>query len=849
VVAPAVTAAAGMGEFFQQMPIRVKAFAASVVLLVCLIAIGGYAYEAAEKSALDFKELSRRSLPKQEMISNLNREVIGTHVQVFRFVTWASNGVNARLLNSISEDVLADLVAVSRRFASLTARADLSAAEHAAMADLSARWEKYVAAVKDTLDVGRTDAPMATMMLGATDDDFQKVAADLGEIADLAGAQTRAAAQEFVTRSEMNRKVLALGVVAATLLSFFVALVVSRSIVEPIQSVTRAMTEVSAGNVDFDLGDQTRRDEIGQMVRAIATFRQNLGVQTLRLDTALNNMSQGLGMFDAAQRVVVCNDRFARMYGLSPEQARPGTSLRQIVERRIENGFYAGENPAQYMKQQLAPVVSESNTVEELSDGRAIFVSCQPMADGGWVTTHEDISERRRIEKQIAHMASHDALTGLANRTRLIEKLDRALAEANEAGSGVAVHFIDLDRFKDVNDNFGHHGGDVLLRTFAERLCAMTRPDDEVARLGGDEFVVLQAGIAGAADAEDFARRVAAALSAPVRFESYEIRTTVSIGLALSPGDGDSPERLLKCADQALYRAKADGRNCVRCFLPEMDAQMRSRVELENAIRNALLHDRFVLYYQPIFETKSRTLLGFEALIRLPVEDGTLIAPMTFIPVAEDLHLIDKVGAWVLRKACHAAVRWPEHLTVAVNVSAAQFRAGGVCAMIAAALQEADLAAHRLEVEITESLLLDDSETVMKELRIIKALGVAIVMDDFGSGYSSLSYLWRFPFDKIKIDQSFMTGLSRAGRDAETVVKTILALGRELRVHVTVEGVETAEQMSFVDEANAEQAQGFYLGRPVPESEIAANILVDFKNTSSDEASPPDGEAKLRIVK
>lgn len=837
-----------MRRFVQEMPIRVKAFAASVVLLICLVVVGGYAYQAARKSAEDFNELSKRSLPKQETISSLNDEVIATHVQVFRFVTWASNGVNAQLLRSISDGVLADLVVVSGRFKSFNARPDVSPAERSTMADLFTRWEKYVDAVKDTLDVGLTDAPMATMMLGATDDDFQKVASDLGRMANLAGMQTRAAAQEFVITAERNREVLALGAIAATLISFFVALVVGQSIVKPIQSVTKAMTEVSSGNVDFDIGDQTRSDEIGQMVRAIATFRQNLRSQTLRLDTALNNMSQGLGMFDAEQRVVVCNGRFARMYGLSPEQARPGTTLRQIVERRIANGFYSGESPAEYMKQQLAPVVRESNIIEELSDGRAIFVSCQPMADGGWVTTHEDISERRRIEKKIAHMASHDALTGLANRTHLIERLNKALAKLAARGGGLAVHFIDLDRFKDVNDNFGHDGGDVVLKTFAERLRAMTRGNDEVGRLGGDEFVVLQTDIDGAADAEDFASRIAAALNTPVKFNSYEIQATVSVGFALSPADGDSPERLLKCADLALYRAKADGRNCVRRFVPEMDSEMRARVQLEITIRNAVFHNRFVLHYQPIFEIRTNRLLGFEALIRLPAEDGTLILPMTFIPVAEELHLIDKIGAWVLQEACRTATLWPENLTVAVNVSAAQFRAGGVCAMVAATLQEANLNANRLELEITESLLLDDSEAIMKELRMIKAIGVAVVMDDFGSGYSSLSYLWRFPFDKIKIDQSFMTGLALSGRDAETVIKTIIALGRELRMHVTVEGVETAEQLSFIDEANAEQAQGFYLGRPVPESEIAASILADFKRASSQGMSPLEGQAKLRIV-
>jgi diguanylate cyclase (GGDEF)-like protein len=769
-------------------------------------------------------------------------------MRVFRFATWTSNGVNAQLLRSVSEEVLTDLVALSGQFELFKARSDLSPAERSTMADLSARWEKYVDAVKETLDVGRTDAPMATMMLGATDDDFQKVAADLGKMSVLAGMQTRAAAEEFVVAAESSRKVLALGAIVATLVSIFVALVVGRSIVQPIQSVTKAMTEVSSGNVDFDIGDQSRNDEIGQMVKAIASFRQNLRAQALRLDTALNNMSQGLGMFDAEQRVVVCNDRLARMYGLSPEQVRPGTTLRAIVERRIANGFYSGANPAEYMSQQLAPVVSASSTIQELSDGRAISVSCQPMADGGWVTTHEDISEQRRVEKQIAHMASHDALTGLANRARLIEGLSNALARLPSRGGGLAVHFIDLDRFKDVNDTFGHDGGDILLKTLAERLRAMTRPGDQMARLGGDEFVAIQTGVNGRNDAERFAARLADGLRAPVQFRGHEIRATVSVGFALAPADGESAERLLKSADLALYRAKADGRNCQRGYAPEMDAELQARVALEAMIRDAVVNDRFVLHYQPIFGISSRRLQGFEALIRLPGEDGTLIAPMTFIPISEELHLIDKIGAWVLREACRTAATWPKHLTIAVNVSVAQFKAGGVCAMVAAALQEANLEPQRLELEITESLLLDDSEAIMKELGMIKAIGVAIVMDDFGSGYSSLSYLWRFPFDKIKIDQSFMPGIGRSGRDAETVVKTIIALGRELRMRVTVEGVETAKQLSFLVEANADQAQGFYVGRPLPASEIAASILADFTNAASEGRPALEREAKLRVL-
>jgi diguanylate cyclase (GGDEF)-like protein len=400
--------------------------------------------------------------------------------------------------------------------------------------------------------------------------------------------------------------------------------------------------------------------------------------------------------------------------------------------------------------------------------------------------------EKQQADRRIRFLAHHDALTGLANRAQLIQSLEAALAVLPLRHDGIAVHFLDLDRFKRINDSLGHDGGDSLLKTVAERLRAVIRIDDVVARLGGDEFVVLQTGVAGKNDADGFARRIISAVTAPMTLKDRPFVATVSVGVALAPANGTDPARLLKSADLALYKAKADGRNCIRFFAPEMDTELQARFELERVIRDAVLHDRFELHYQPLFEMSERHLIGFEALIRLPVEDGTLIPPLVFIPVAEELGLIDEIGAWVLREACRTAATWPEHLTVAVNLSPAQFLAGSISGIVAAALKEAGLAAHRLELEITETLLLGNSEAIMAELKTLKAMGVAIVMDDFGTGYSSLSYLWRFPFDKIKIDRSFMQGFDGSGREAKTVVKTIIALGRELNMRVTVEGVETA---------------------------------------------------------
>jgi diguanylate cyclase (GGDEF)-like protein len=457
--------------------------------------------------------------------------------------------------------------------------------------------------------------------------------------------------------------------------------------------------------------------------------------------------------------------------------------------------------------------------------------------------------EKQQADRRIRFLAHHDALTGLANRAQLIEKLENALAILPLRGGCLAVHFIDLDHFKEVNDSLGHDGGDFLLKTVAERLRAVTRADDIVARLGGDEFVVVQTDINGKDQVEDFARRLASAVSAPMKLKEQEIVATVSVGVALAPADGTSPERLLKSADLALYKSKADGRNCTCFFEPKMDAALQARIALEKILRDAVHNERFILHYQPLFEVSGQRLIGFEALIRLPAEDGTLIPPMTFIPVAEDLRLIGKIGAWVLREACKAAADWPEPLTVAVNLSPAQFEAGSISTIVASALRETGLAPCRLELEITETLLLGNSDAVMTELQSLKAMGIAIVMDDFGTGYSSLSYLWRFPFDKIKIDRSFMQGFDAKGRDAETVVKTIIALGRELDMRVTVEGVETAKQAAFLDGADADQVQGFFFGRPVSASEIGAIILKDFQKLLPAESSAQTYEARPPAVR
>jgi diguanylate cyclase (GGDEF)-like protein/PAS domain S-box-containing protein len=572
--------------------------------------------------------------------------------------------------------------------------------------------------------------------------------------------------------------------------------------------------------------------------------------QKMLLDTALETMSQGLCMFDADGRIVLCNDRYAAMMGLSVPSLKGLSLLNLLIKYSNSVGADTGD-----AEQVFAGVLADAREgrpitkIIKTSAGRALRVNDQPIhKGGGWVSTFDDITEWRQAQEQIAYMAHHDALTGLANRTQLIEKLNDALTRAGSQHDGVALHFIDLDRFKSVNDTLGHDGGDFLLKTLAERLRQVVRTDDVVARLGGDEFVIVQTGIKSKDQAERLAQRLIDMMTAPIDLKEQTIIATVSVGIAMAPEDGADPERLLKSADLALYRAKAEGRNCIRFFQPEMDAEMQARCRLERIIREAVMHNRFELHYQPLFEMSDRRLIGFEALIRLPAEDGTLIQPLEFIPVAEDMRLIGKIGAWVLREACRIAATWPENLIVAVNLSPAQFSAG-ISGVVAAALKETGLAAHRLELEITETLLLGNSQAIMTELYALKAMGVAIVMDDFGTGYSSLSYLWRFPFDKIKIDRSFMQGFEGSNRDANTVVKTIIALGRELNMRVTVEGVETAAQAAFLDKVDGDQAQGYFFGRPVPASEVGAHILADFQTRLSAPSSAYAAEGKLRLVK
>jgi diguanylate cyclase (GGDEF)-like protein len=549
-------------------------------------------------------------------------------------------------------------------------------------------------------------------------------------------------------------------------------------------------------------------------------LNDELLAQNVRFETALNNMSQGLIMFDSAEQLVVCNDLYIDMYGLSRDVVKPGCSLIELLRHRVETGGYLLRPPEDYRAEVLAAIAAGKVTsfIVETAAGREISVTNSPMATGGWVATHEDITERRRAEAKIAYMAHHDALTELPNRVYFHEQLQQVLVRSAR-GEQLAVFCLDLDHFKDVNDALGHPVGDLLLKAAAERLRQCIRDTDMVARLGGDEFVIMQVDARQPTDATSLASRLIEAISAPFQLGSHQVVVGVSIGIALAPDDGRDPNQLLRNADMALYRAKADGRGLYRFFEPAMDARMQARRKLEIDLRKAIADGEFELYYQPLVDVRSDCVTGFEALIRWHHPERGMIPPLDFIPVAEETGLIVPLGDWVLRQACAEAATWPSDVKIAVNLSPIQFKNKSLLPSIISALASSGLSPTRLELEITESVLLQDSDTTLTTLHQLRDLGVRISMDDFGTGYSSLSYLRKFPFDKIKIDQSFIRDMSLHG-DSLAIVRAVVAMGTSLCIGTTAEGVETAEQLKQLKLEGCTEVQGYLFSRPRPAAEV-----------------------------
>ena len=618
-----------------------------------------------------------------------------------------------------------------------------------------------------------------------------------------------------------------LAVAGCLVAAIAITLLISHLIAPRVVRAVRVAQSIASGRLDNQI-DVRGHGETADLLRALAIMQASIAagmarikalmdqqalnhagemaVHNAQMTAALDNMSQGLCLFDANKILVVANRRFAGMFGVPTlgddvEGVLRGAGLSALL------GVSGGEVEALSC---------------ELADGRLIAVSQHSVEGGGWVGTYEDVTERRAAESRLAHMARHDMLTGLPNRLLFSEHAQQILAKRQDEG-GIAMLCLGLDRFKTINDTFGHAAGDILLQAVAERIKACTRDGDQVSRLGGDEFAVVQMCAGQPSAATALACRLIEVMSQSFEIDSNPVEIGVSIGIVLGENmTVPRPELLLQCADLALARAKIDGGGCYRFFEAAMDMRMQARRALEVDLRGALGRDELELFYQPQVSA-DRRLTGFEALLRWHHPRRGLVSPAEFIPLAEELGLIGALGNWVLKRACTAAASWPSQLKVAVNLSPVQFRGRVLTDDVAAALASSGLAPDRLELEITEAVLMGDDENVLTTLHLLRDLGVRIAMDDFGTGYSSLGYLRRFPFDKIKIDQSFVQGMTHRD-DCMAIVRAVIGLGRSLNIAVNAEGVETEEQLLQLQHEGCGELQGYLFSKPQPESAIAGMV-------------------------
>ncbi len=561
-----------------------------------------------------------------------------------------------------------------------------------------------------------------------------------------------------------------------------------------------------------DVTEQKRSEQL------LAEKAAELEAMNVRFDAALNNMSQGLCMFDAEQKVVVSNARYSEIYRLGSDQIKPRTSLAQILEYRREKGTdFAGVAPEIYLKHN----VKEAEEVRELADGRTVAIARHMMQNGGWLTTHEDITDRARNEKRIVFLAQHDLLTGMANRALFAEKLEDATKRLLRHGTTFTVLMLDLDKFKNVNDTLGHPAGDQLLVEVARRLKSSLRDTDVVARLGGDEFAIIQENEKNQGEgAVALARKVIKLIEQPFDIDGHRVGVGTSIGIAFAPEHGEEAEALLKKADLALYAAKSGGRNDFRVFQPELTIAADMQKSMESELREAISRNEFELHYQPVVDARMRVVRGVEAFVRWHHPSDGMLAPDRFLPLAESTGLIAPLGEWILRQACLDAAAWPPHIKIAVNISTVQFDKGNLFDVVLSALVDSGLSPGRLELEIADSALLERKQAAhLHTIRQLKNLGVSLVLDNCGAGYSAASYLTNFPFDKIKIDRSIGQGLA-SRKDCAAVVASVLALARGLDIATAAKGVESREQFEALQATGVDFVQGYLFGRPVPHCEL-----------------------------
>ena len=621
---------------------------------------------------------------------------------------------------------------------------------------------------------------------------------------------------------------------AATTFGSVVAIGLGLSITRRVQRLSGAVVGLAQGEFGTAVPEIATRDELGRIAGAISLFRERALEQhatlTMRLEAALNNMRQGLLMLDGNGRVSVFNRRLALMFGLEDHAAFAEASPGDLVEAILLQGVLPREVAEPLFLLPDGPEI-RAVTICDLPDGRTVTVARQSIENDGWVFTYDDVTERRQAEAKLEHMALHDALTDLPNRTLFQRHLEHELARIGR-GKKCAVILLDLDQFKSINDTLGHQTGDCLLQAVAARLAAALRDTDFVARLGGDEFAIIQADVDQPRNASTLAQRVMETIAAPFKVNEHNLVVGVSLGIAFAPTDGQLPDDLLKRADLALYRAKAEGRGTYRFFEPRMDAEMQQRRQLETELQSALINDELTVYYQPLVSLVTGKVVCFEALVRWRHPSRGLVLPGGFITLAEEAGLIVPIGEKVMQQACQDAARWPTEIRLAVNVSVAQFSSEHLTESLLRAAQMGNLDPSRLDIEITESVLMKNTKATHARLERLRRLGMRISMDDFGTGYSSLSYLRNFPIDKLKIDQCFLRDIGNDG-SAKSILRAIVQLGGALGIPIVAEGVEHAEQLAWLRAEGCSEVQGFLLGRPCPAEAVLETI--ERINASSNE--------------
>lgn len=793
------------------MSIRYKFFLAFSVLVVlaCSVAFSGF------RGIAGSGDLAVRLYDGPLMGINHARSAHAALNEARRLIPPSlADGVPAETViafRALLNEIVGDLKIVRERIDNDDVAAALAGAE-----DRFRAWSEAELQLLRPASDGLTMVP-ASFALMQKGNDAAKALDDLVETVAAYGFEYRMAAETAVADARATMLTLAIG---TTLVGIMLAISFSYSMSKPIFEAMQVAERVAAGNFIDQIASQ-RPDELGRLLRSLDAMQSHLKARAdedhammMKLDAALNNMKLRLCMFGPDNRLMLWNDRYLKMYRISPERIFVGCTREEMLEAREAAGT-AYQDLGQYGAKLQTAIETRSpdSFAAELVDGRIVNVAYQPIQNGGLVATHEDITERTQSEARIAHLAFHDPLTELPNRSAFGNYLAKTFQSASAGDETFALLCIDLDRFKEINDMYGHAAGDRFLKEIGRRL-TLACDGAFLARLGGDEFTIVLSGGTQPAAAEELCQRLSSVVDAPVRIDDYDVDGSFTVGVSIFPQHGSDMDTLVANAEAALYRAKTEQRGTIRFFEPAMDRHTREKRALQQEIAVATERNELELYFQPQAVTGGEV-FGFEVLVRWRHPVRGMVSPGIFIPLAEETGLIGQIDEWVLREACREAASWANPLSVAVNLSPVDFRRGDIPNMILSVLLETGLNPQRLEIEITEGVLIDDFERAIAILRKIKNLGVRVAMDDFGTGYSSLSYLQAFPFDKIKIDQTFIAKIG-TNNQATAIIHAIVGLGRALALPVIAEGVETEEQLAFLVTEGCDEVQGYFIGRPQP---------------------------------